>query len=163
MRRAAIIVLASALLFATPATATPADDATAFISSIMDKFNAGDAAAFLAAHQDDAYIVDEFGPHVWSGPGSAKRWMDDFDKDSKLEGVTDARVDYGKPLQATSDGTSAYVVLPTTYRFQQKGMKWSGAGSMTFVVKKAGSGWKIASWTYSGATPLADAPTPATK
>lgn len=153
MHKAAFIVaLASTLFVATPAVAGPAEDAVAFIGGIMDKFNAGDGAAFLAAHEDDAFIVDEFGPHIWSGQGSAQRWAEDYDRDSKAKGITGGRVDYGKPLQAASDGTTAYVVLPTTYSFQRNGTKMAATGSMTFIVKKAGNAWKIASWTYSGAT-----------
>jgi len=29
----------------------------------------------------------------------------------------------------------------------------AGKGSMTFVMTKVGATWKIASWTYAGATP----------
>ena len=46
-----------------------------------------------------------------------------------------------------------YIVLPTTYRFMQGGKKMAGPGSMTFVMARGGDGWKISSWTYSGATP----------
>jgi ketosteroid isomerase-like protein len=116
---------------------------------IMDKFNGGDVKAWVAAQEDDTMIVDEFGPHVWTGTGSAQRWLDDYMKDSTATGITGGRVDYGKPLQATSDGTTAYIVLPTTYRFVQKGAKMAEPGSMTFVMKRAGNDWKIASWTYS--------------
>ena len=153
MRRASIAMLGlSATLFAVPAAAGPAEDATAFINGIMDKFNNGDAKAFIGAHEDNAMIVDEFGQHVWTGPGSAQRWMDDYAKDSKAKGISGGRVDYGKPIQANSDGTTSYVVMPTTYRFTKDGRKMVAPGSMTFVVKRAGEGWKIASWTYAGAT-----------
>jgi ketosteroid isomerase-like protein len=154
MRKSALILTAfgSSLLPVAPATAGPAEDATVFVTTIMDKFNSGDAKAFVAAHADDAMIVDEFGRHVWTGKGSAKQWLDDYAADSKAKGVTGGRVDYGKPMQANSDGKTAYIVLPTTYRFMQNGQKMAAGGSMTFVVKKAGEGWKLASWTYSGAT-----------
>ena len=75
---------------------------------------------------------------------------------SKGEGVSGGRVDYGKPLRAESDGKTAYIVLPTTYRFVQKGTKLSEASTMTFVVNNDGKGWKIASWTYSGEPPKPD-------
>jgi ketosteroid isomerase-like protein len=154
MRKFALVVtaLASTLLATAPAAAGPAEDATTVVRALMDKFNAGDADAFLAAHQDGAVIVDEFRPHMWTGAGSAKKWLDDYAKDSQAKGISGGRLDYGKPLQADSDGTSAYVVLPTTYRFMQKGTKMAAPGSMTFVMTKAGKDWKIASWTYSGAT-----------
>ena len=129
--------------------ATPADDAARFITGIIDKFNAGDAKAWLSAQADDTLIVDEFAPHAWSGAGSPKRWLDDYAKDATANGITGGRVDYGQPLQARSDGRTAYVVLPTTYRFMQKGMKMAEPSSMTFVMKRHGNGWKISSWTYS--------------
>ena len=153
MLKSALIstAFASSLLLAAPAAAGPAEDATTFVTTTMDKFNSGDAKAFLSAHQDDALIIDEFGRHVWTGKGAAQQWLDDYAADSKAKGVSDGRVDYGKPIQVNSDSTSAYIVLPTTYRFMQNGKKMSAGGSMTFVVKKAGD-WKIASWTYSGAT-----------
>ena len=145
------LTTASLVTISAPAAAqtAPADEATKFVTTIIDKFNGGDTKAWLAAQQDNTLIVDEFAPHVWSGAGSPKRWLDDYAKDSQASGVSGGRVDYGKPLQATSDGATAYVVLPTTYRFVQKGTKMAEPGSMTFVMKHAGKDWKIASWTYS--------------
>jgi hypothetical protein len=141
---------AAAAPAAAPApSATPADDATKFVTGILDKFNGGDAKAWLSAQDDNALIVDEFAPHTWSGAGSPKQWLDAYAKDSTANGITEGRVDYGKPLQARSDGTTAYVVLPTTYRFTQKGTKMAEASSMTFVMKRDGESWKITSWTYS--------------
>lgn len=139
---------------AAPAIAqagNPADEATRFVTTSIDKFNAGDTKAWLSAQEDNTLIVDEFGPHVWTGAGSPQRWLDAYAKDSQVNGVTGGRVDYGKPLQATSDGATAYVVLPTTYRFVQKGTKMAEPSSMTFVIKRNGKDWKIASWTYSSA------------
>ena len=155
MRTSALIstAIGSLLLVAAPAKAGPVDDATAFVTTTMDKFNGGDAKAFVAAHQDDALIIDEFGRYIWTGKGSAQQWLNDYAVDAKAKGVTGGRLDYGRPLQANSDGNSAYIVLPTTYRFMQNDKKMSAGGSMTFIVKKTGKDWKIASWTYSGATP----------
>jgi ketosteroid isomerase-like protein len=151
----AYFLAASAVLFlAAPAQAGPAEEATAAVTTWLDKFNAGDADAFYAAHADGAVIIDEFPPYVWGGPQSAQRWLADYMKDAEAKGISGGRVDYDKSaLQATSDGKSAYVVLPTTYRFKQKDAKMAGKGSMTFVLNRSGKEWKIATWTYSGATP----------
>jgi ketosteroid isomerase-like protein len=148
-----VLLLGSSVVMSVPAAGAPADEATAFVGKIMDKFNGGDAKAFLSAHEDNALIVDEFGPHVWTGRGSAQHWLNAYMKDSKARGISSGRVDYGKPIAANVSGNSAYVVLPTTYRFMQNGTQMAGAGSMTFVVRRAGTAWKIASWTYSGAEP----------
>jgi ketosteroid isomerase-like protein len=160
----AFILIAIAAISSWPATASaqpaaqpsaprqaaaPVDDATKFVTTVIDKFNGGDSKAWLSAQSNDALIVDEFAPHTWSGAGSPQRWLDAYAKDSKANGVTGGRVDYGKPLQAISDGATAYVVLPTTYRFVQKGTKMAEPSSMTFVMKRDGNSWRIASWTYS--------------
>ena len=47
----------------------------------------------------------------------------------------------------------AYIVLPTVYRFKQKGVMMREAGTMTFVMAQLGEGWKISSWTWSGPPP----------
>ena len=145
--------IAACLLAAGPASAGPAEDATAAVTTVLDKFNGGDVNAFFAAHRDGALIVDEFAPYVWGGSGSAQKWGEDYGKDAAARGISGGRIDYGKPLQANSDGANAYIVLPTTYRFIQKGAKMAGAGSMTFVMSRADGAWKISSWTYAGATP----------
>jgi hypothetical protein len=155
MRNSTLLLggIAACLFAAGPASAGPAEDATAAITTVLDKFNGGDIGAFVAAHRDGALIVDEFAPFVWGGSGSVQKWGEDYGKDAAARGISNGRIDYGKPLNAASDGANAYIVLPTTYRFTQKGAKMAGAGSMTFVMSRAAGEWKISSWTYSGATP----------
>jgi len=147
------LLFALSLLVAAPAAAGPAEDATAVVTDVLDKFNAGDINAFFAAHQHGALIIDEFAPYIWRGTNSAERWAGDYAKDAEKRGIVAGRVDYASPIQASSNGISAYVVVPTTYRFTQNGTKMAGKGSMTFVMTRAGKDWKIASWTYSGSTP----------
>lgn len=144
---------ASAMVAAMPAAAAPVDDAVATITATLDKFNGGDADAFVKAHHDGALIVDEFAPFVWGGSGSVQKWLGDYAKDADTNGISGGRVDYGKPIQANAAAGAAYVVLPTTYRFRQGGKKMAGAGSMTFVMARRSGEWKISSWTYAGATP----------
>jgi ketosteroid isomerase-like protein len=155
MRTLAVFSAMAALVTSQSASAGPAEDATRVVTTVLDKFNGGDVAAFAAAHRDGAIIIDEFAPYSWTGSETVKRWLDAYAADAKKRGISNGRVDYGAPLQASSDGSSAYVVLPTTYSFAQNGKKMAGKGSMTFVMAKAGADWKIASWTYSGATPSA--------
>jgi len=151
--RLTALLLPISLLMAAPAEAGPADDAAAAVTNVLDRFNAGDVNAFLQAHQDNAAIVDEFAPFAWSGAGSVQRWLSDYGRDAQARGISGGRVDYSAPIQANSDGTTAYIVLPTVYRFVQRGTRMAGRGSMTFLMTRADSGWRIAGWTYSGATP----------
>ena len=152
-RRIAFVALASRFVGSSAGRALVVYGA---VTTFLDKFNAGDIDAFFAAHRDGAVIVDEFPPFVWGGSGSAQRWASDYGTDAEAKGISGGRMDYGKPIQANSDGSTAYIVLPTTYRFQQNGVKMAAPGSMTFVMTHVTDAWKISSWTYSGATPAAE-------
>jgi ketosteroid isomerase-like protein len=151
-----IALLFALSLVASPATAGPIQDATAAVTLTLDKFNAGDIDAFFSAHQDQALIVDEFAPYIWGGANSARRWAGDYTRSAEKRAITGGWMDYAAAIQAVSDGSSAYIVLPTTYRFNQNGKKMAGKGSITFVMARRGAEWKIASWTYSGARPEAE-------
>ncbi|HET9353565.1 MAG TPA: nuclear transport factor 2 family protein [Sphingomicrobium sp.] len=153
MIRQAMILLAAAVACAAPAAAGPAEDATAAVTTWLDKFNAGDIAAFNAGHAPGAVIVDEFSPFLWTGPNASQRWLDDYGKDAAAGGISGGRLDYAAPIRATASGNTVYVVLPTIYRMQQGGKAKSAAGTMTFVMTRAGNEWKIAAWTYSAPPP----------
>lgn len=152
IRQVLLFLLATAAI-AVPASASPAEDATAAVTTWLDKFNAGDIAAFNAGHAPNAVIVDEFAPYLWTGANASQRWLNDYAKNASAGGITNGRVDYAAPIQASADGSGAYLVLPTIYRMQQGGKAKSAAGTMTFVMTRAGDEWKIASWTYSAPAP----------
>jgi len=125
MRNSSSIILALAVVLgAAPVNAGPAEDATAAVTTVLDKFNAGDFKAFAAAHRDGAVIIDEFPPYHWSGTGSIKQWGADYEKDAAARGITAGRIDYGKPLQAHSDGTSAYVCCRRPIASSRKARRW---------------------------------------
>lgn len=153
MIRHAMIFLAMTVAAPVPAAAGPAEDATAVVTTWLDKFNAGDMNAFAAGHAQNAVIIDEFAPHVWTGADAPKRWLQDYGKDAAANGISNGHLDYAAPIRADAGATSAYIVLPTIYRMQQGGKKKSAAGTMTFVMTKVGNDWKIASWTYSAPAP----------
>lgn len=146
----------TALAFCSvPAAAAPADDAVTAVTTVLDKFNAGDVQAFIEAHASDAVIIDEFAPFAWRGEGSVQRWLGDYARDADARQIKDGRIVYGKPLQASGTDNSAYIVLPTTYCLTQAGQPRAGDGTMTFVMARSTAGWEIASWTYSAPLPTA--------
>jgi len=153
MIRHAMIFLAATASFAVPAAAGPAEDATAAVTTWLDRFNAGDVNAFSAGHAQNPVIIDEFAPHVWTGADAPKRWLADFGKDATANGISNSHMDYAAPIRADASETSAYIVMPTIYSFQQGGKKKSAAGSMTFVMTKVGDDWKISGWAYSATAP----------
>ena len=156
MKLGLAVAAAATFILAVPIQAAPADDALASVRTWLDRFNAGDMDAFYAGHADNAVIIDEFAPYVWSGAKVPQTWAQDYDADAKRQNITEPRMDYAAPIRAISNGKSAYIVLPTVYRFKQNGKSMSAAGTMTFGMTNAGGKWKIASWAYSAPAPAPD-------
>jgi hypothetical protein len=153
MKQAAIALLAIAL--GAPA-AVPAgtDDVSAPVRQFIDGFNTGNVqAAFATYASGTVTIVDEFAPHIWTGPDAAHQWADAYDKHAQATGVTDGKVTYGKPTRTEVDGDVAYLVLPTVYLYKEHGKPLQEEGEMTVVLNRQAGEWKIRSWTWTGKKP----------
>ena len=144
-----ILLAATLLLFAAPATAKDADDAMAPIKAFIGGINSGDMKAAAAAHVDAPSIIDEFAPHHWTGNGAFSAWLADFGKDAQANGVTGGMLKMRKPHRLQIDGDSAYVVVPTDYSYKRKGKPVIEHGTITYALTRTSTGWRIAAWTYS--------------
>lgn len=147
MRYLASILLCVAI--AAPATAKDAA-IEAPIRQFVDSFNKGDAAGAAATMVEKVTIIDEVAPFHWRGKGAFGVWGADLDKDSKAKGITDQSVALGAVTRELSDGTNAYVIVPATYRFKQKGVAMVEVAQMTITLEKGTAGWKINGWTWTG-------------
>jgi hypothetical protein len=146
----------AAILTCAPITAAHAatDTPIAAINQFLDSFNKGDVATAAAAHTDAPVIIDEFAPHLWSGTGALTNWMKDYDTDAKARKITDPAVALGAPDVDKSDGSTAYVVLPSIYTFKQDNIAMRQPAHMAFALTKTNGGWRIAAWTWAGTVPV---------
>jgi SnoaL-like domain len=154
LRRTTLALLVSLLVIpAGVLAATP--DVTVPIHQFIDGFNKGDTKSAYAAYStgDDIIIIDEFVPHRWLGPHAAQDWAADYDKHAQATGVSDGFVKYGAPTRTEIEGDTAYVIIPTTYRYKEHGRPTVEEGQMTFVLHLEAGGWKISGWTWSGVKP----------
>ncbi len=152
--RMAIPVLATALAVApfaaTPAAASDETDVLATVKQYNDYFNKsdGDKAVGLCAPQTT--IIDEFPPYAWQGATACADWWNAFPAFAKNSGITDNHVALGKPWHITVTGDRAYVVVPATYTYKQKGKPVTQSGSVwTCALQKLAGGWRIAAWAWS--------------
>lgn len=152
--RMAISVLATALAVApfaaTPAAASDETDVLATVKQYNDYFNMsdGDKAVGLCAPQTT--IIDEFPPYAWQGATACADWWNAFPAFAKNSGITDNHVALGKPWHITVTGDRAYVVVPATYTYKQKGKPVTQSGSVwTCALQKLAGGWRIAAWAWS--------------
>ena len=141
------IVLAG-LVCATAAQADTGVDAT--IHQFGDAFSKGDVKAVKALHIARPVIIDEVGPHLWVGPKAFDGWLADLGKSEATEGKTDSQLVLSAPSREVVSGDRAYVIVPSTYTFKQKGKTWRETAQMTFVLTKVAADWKIAAWTWTG-------------
>jgi ketosteroid isomerase-like protein len=139
----------SVLLLAPAAHAADAA-VEAVIQQFGAAFNKGDVAAARALHVASPVIVDEVAPHLWTGPKAFDTWLADLGKAEAAEGKTAGQVGVSTPIREVVSGDRAYVIAPATYTFKQKGMTMRETSQVTFVLAKQASGWKIASWTWTG-------------
>ncbi len=153
MKQAVIVLLALALC-SPAALRAGQDDVSAPVRQFIDGFNTGNVESAFAAYATGAItIVDEFAPHIWTGPDAARQWAAAYDKHAQATGVTDGRVTYGQPSRTEVDQDVAYVILPTVYFYKEHGKPLQEEGQMTVVLNRQAAGWRIRSWTWSGVKP----------
>ena len=142
---------ALAVLLAAPGARAGDVAVEALVRQFGVAFNAGDMKAAKALHVAAPTIIDEVAPHYWSGPGAFDSWSADLDRSEAAEGKTGGEVVLSVPSREVVSAESAYVVVPATFSFKQKGVAVREVAQMTFVLSREASGWKIRSWVWTGA------------
>ena len=112
---------------------------------------AGAAATHAAV--PDLVIIDEVAPYAWHGAKAFHAWAADLGASESKRGITDQKVVIGAPTRVEVEGTSAYVIVPATYTYTEKGVAMRAVSQMTVVLKKGASGWLIHAWTWTGPKP----------
>ncbi|HSE12408.1 MAG TPA: nuclear transport factor 2 family protein [Rudaea sp.] len=145
-----LITAALAMFAASPAVATEQTDVMVPVHQFVDGFNKGDVNSALATCAEQTSIIDEFPPHEWHGAGACAKWADDYDANAKKEGITDGVVTLGKPRHVDVSGDRAYVVVPASYTFKQKGKaKKETHAVMALSLQKVAAGWRITGWSWA--------------
>lgn len=148
----ATLVVAFAILPAAARPAIASDNAVvmATVHQFIDGFNKGDTKSAVAACASPVSIIDEFPPHAWHGATACADWAHDSDANDKSAGITDGFVTLGKPWQVQVNGDRAYVVVPATYTYKQRGKAETESGSIfTLALKKVAAGWRITAWAWA--------------
>lgn len=149
MKKLWLVLAACTLGISSPAFAQRAEVMVA-VTQFVDGFNKGDMKALLGACASETSIIDEFPPYEWHGAGACQRWMDDYNSNAKKEGITDGLVTLGKPSHVDVTGDRAYVVIPSTYTWKQKGVAMREDGSaFTFAMHKETAGWRFTGWSWA--------------
>lgn len=146
----AFALVALAVLAAPALASDDAADVIAAIDAFNSNMNKGDVKAAAAVCASPAHIIDMFPPFEWQGMNACTDWANDLIAFNKKYEVTEGKVTAMRPKHVTVSGEDAYVVLPVSYSFIEKGKPKSQNNSiMTVALHKGADGWKITSWTWS--------------
>jgi len=145
--------LVVAALTSGPVAASDKTDVVAVLTQFTDAFNKGDMKAALGICADMTSLIDDLPPHEWHGDGACARWSTDFDAFNKAHDITPGVVTLGKPRHVDVTGQRAYVVVPTSYNYTEKGKAMKQSGSIiTVALQKGASGWRMTGWAWADGT-----------
>jgi ketosteroid isomerase-like protein len=152
--RMMILALATALAIApvTAASAATSDqtDVMATVRQYLDYFNKGDAEKAAALCASQPVIIDDFPPHVWQGATACSDWWNALVAFDKNGGITDEHVALGKRWHVVVTGDHAYVVVPATYTYKEKGKPVTESGAVwTLGLQKFAGGWRVSGWAWA--------------
>jgi ketosteroid isomerase-like protein len=154
-----LTILTGALLlgFAPMAQANDAKTSDTGVEAVIRQFadalHAGDmkkARTFLTKRVG---IVDDTAPYYWGGTHAMESWLADRGKEMEADGVSEGDAQLGQLTREEITGNHAYVIVPATYTYRQKGMAMRQPAQLTYFLDKSAAGWKIAGWTWTGPAP----------
>lgn len=117
------------------------------IRAITDFMAMLDDARVDGVFADDAIVVENFAPYVFRGADAVARWRAGFrEHAATLAGL---KVAFGPAQDFSRDGDTAYFVLPTTWTGTTKGKPFEEEGGWSFVLARAGAGWRIACYAWA--------------
>jgi hypothetical protein len=136
--------------FAAPAQA-PTAAMMAPVRRIVTFVNTG-AVIPADTYAAGATITDEFAPFHWTSGDVGTLWSTGFTTSNNAAGITKPHIVLGAPTEYVASATRAYIVIPGRFTPLFHGKPYVETGYWTFVVVKAGVGWRVASQAWAGVT-----------
>jgi hypothetical protein len=112
------------------------------------RFIAGGGDENLAAFADaDVAILENFAPHLFTGPDAVARWATAMRKHTQT--LHDLRHSFGPAQDFSSDGTRAFFSLPTRWRGVASSRRFVEDGGWAFVLIRQGTEWRVRNYGWS--------------
>jgi len=119
------------------------------VRQFVEGFNDDDIDRAQAACADETFIIDDFPPHEWTGPGATTRWYREMARMATDRGMSDWSVTLAEPRHVTVSDGHAYVVVPTDVRWQQGGTATGRTAALTVALREEAGGWRISAFTWT--------------
>ncbi len=148
MHKALLVVLV-AFLAAGYAVASEKADVMGTVHQIVDAFNTGDSAKFLAFCAKETSIVDEVPPHEWHGADGCSQWMKDYGVFVQKQKIEDAVTTLGDLHRIQISNGDAYVVISAKCDYKQMGKPVHENVIVTLSMHKVDTSWRLTGWTWA--------------
>jgi hypothetical protein len=109
--------------------------------AFMAKLPAGRHATMFAPQ--GVTIIENFAPFIFAGAGAVGRWEAGFRAHAARGRLTGLVAALGPAQDFRAAGGRAYFCLPTTWTGQSGGEPFEEHGAWSFVLVRAGRGWRI--------------------
>lgn len=146
---AAIATFLAASMLPT-AGATPTANAAMMqpVLAAANAINSANPAAIRSGvYADNATIIDEFAPFVWSGTAAGVAYINDFAAFAKKNHLS-AKATLMPVKTFDRSGDWAYLVVPTKFAGTMNGKAVNETGTWTFTLKRSATKWFIATQTW---------------
>jgi len=132
-----------------------AEDVLKSISDFVDSVNRGDEAGAVGHLTPDVAITEDLAPYHWQGPAAGSEWMLAMFQNAQRIGVSDIKMELGKPTRVEVEGPHAYAIVEGLLTYMRSEGALHAYGMLTFALVRTNDRWLIRAFAWSGpeATP----------
>lgn len=135
-----VIALAVSVIAAGSALASDKSDIMAVLKEWNDPDDMMKPGASCA---NDAAVLDVLPPYEWHGPGACASFAKDYDASVRKLRIVGEVGTMGEPNRFDVAGDRAYLSVPVTYPYTQKGKLVKLTGTLAFALRRNTAGWRI--------------------
>ena len=107
----------------------------------------GEEACLSAFATRDVVILENFAPHLFSGPDAVARWAAGMREHAKT--LAGLKHRFGAPQDFTGDGRHVFFSLPTHWQGTTHGRPFHEDGGWSFLLVKEQGGWRVKSYGWA--------------
>jgi hypothetical protein len=107
-----------------------------------------DDAALAGVFADrEVTIIENFPPHLFTGPGAVAAWLEGMR--AHLGGVSELEHSFGPACDFSRTGPLAFFTLPTAWKGLARGRRFREDGGWAFVLVEVGAAWRVLSYAWA--------------
>jgi len=128
----------------------PDSEMLALVAKIARFIATGDDAMLDAFAGNGVVILENFAPHLFSGPDAVAQWAKGMREHAAT--LANLRPSFGPAQDFASDGAHAFFSLPTHWQGTSNGRPFHEDGGWSFLLVREGGHWRVQSygWAVTG-------------